>query len=161
MLFGYINVINWLSWDTIHSPNAIWPSLMLTGWIFGLEGQVFSLLRTLGEFSLKMLSYPYRNFYYKDKTVSSYFYNENPFSWKDGLYIETDPGRCGVWPRPLAPCVGALVKLHGRLTILEGAGWWLHCLWEGAAKCCLKIVSIKSKCWMLRLDGSEIFLFAW
>ena len=44
--------------------------------------------------NIKMLSYQYRDFHYKYKTVSwlSYLYNRNPHAWKDGLNIETGPG---------------------------------------------------------------------
>ena len=40
------------------------------------------------------LSYQYKNFHYKDTTPpwQSYLYNWNPYSWKDGLHIET-----GLW----------------------------------------------------------------
>ena len=36
----------------------------------------------------------HRDSHHKDKTVSrlSYPYNGNPYTWKDGLFIETDPG---------------------------------------------------------------------
>ena len=47
-----------------------------------------------------MLSYQYRNFHYKDKTVSwpSYLYNGNPLTWKDHFYIETGPKWLLHWP---------------------------------------------------------------
>ena len=43
--------------------------------------------------SIKVSSYKYRNFHYKDKTVwrPSYLYNENFHTGKDGIYIETVP----------------------------------------------------------------------
>ena len=43
--------------------------------------------------NIKMSSFQYRNFHYKDKTVIrlSYLYNGNPHTWKDSLYIEMGP----------------------------------------------------------------------
>ena len=42
---------------------------------------------------LTMLSYQYRDYHYKDKTVwrPSYLYNGNPHTWIDGLYTDTGP----------------------------------------------------------------------
>ena len=38
-----------------------------------------------------MLSYQYRNYHYKDKTVYQppYLYDENPNTWKNNFYIQT------------------------------------------------------------------------
>ena len=46
-----------------------------------------------GRLHVKMPSYQYRNPHCKDKMVSrpSYLYNENPYTQKDSLYIETGP----------------------------------------------------------------------
>ena len=46
-----------------------------------------------------MPSYLFRDSYYKNKTVSwlSYLYNENPHTWKDGLYIEAGPNFSAQW----------------------------------------------------------------
>ena len=43
-----------------------------------------------GWFNTEIMSYQHMNTYYKDKMVSwrSYLYNENAYSWKDGLNIE-------------------------------------------------------------------------
>ena len=48
-----------------------------------------------GYLNIKMSSYQYKDSYYKDKKVSrpSYLYNENPHTWKNGLYIVMGP-RC-------------------------------------------------------------------
>ena len=44
-----------------------------------------------GCFNMNMLSYQYRDSYYKDKTVLwlSYLYNRNYYTWEGGLCIET------------------------------------------------------------------------
>ena len=41
----------------------------------------------------KMPSYPYRNSHYENNMVvsQSYLYNENPYTWKGWLFIETEP----------------------------------------------------------------------
>ena len=46
-----------------------------------------------GHLNIKRLCYQVKNSHYKDKTVSwlSYLYTGNLHTWKDGLYIETDP----------------------------------------------------------------------
>ena len=43
--------------------------------------------------NIKMLSYQYRDFHYKDRmlSLSSHLHSGIPFTWKDSLYIETGP----------------------------------------------------------------------
>ena len=47
------------------------------------------LRRNRGSLNMKMSSYQYRDYHYKDKTVwrPSYLYNANPHTWKDRLNI--------------------------------------------------------------------------
>ena len=78
--------IFWMQyWDTLKPLYIIKCSIVLT----------MLLLRKSwgGCLSVMMLSYQCRHSHYKDKMVSllSHLYMRNPYSWKDGLYIETGP----------------------------------------------------------------------
>ena len=57
------------------------------------EKILFTLKQTPGSCLDIKMSYQYRNSHYKDITISWMFYifNANPYTWKDGLYIETGP----------------------------------------------------------------------
>ena len=56
-----------------------------------------------------MLSYQDENFYYKDKMVPllSYLCNLNPWTWKDGLYIETAPAGTSFFAEQLEESQGS------------------------------------------------------
>ena len=64
-----------------------------------------------GHLSVKMPSYQCKTSHHKEKTfiLSSYLYNRNPYIYKDGLYIETDPRNCPCWPVGSVPCQGLYI----------------------------------------------------
>ena len=54
---------------------------------------VKQLTKPLGRLNMKIPPSLFRDYHYKDKTVSrpSYLYNGNHYTWNEGLYIETGP----------------------------------------------------------------------
>ena len=102
------------------------PAIQLTDQEITIERCPLMILKPGDRLSIKMLSYEYRDYHYKCKTVSQspYIYNGIPYAQKDSVSIET-----GSWH---ATCLvretveGVHVK-DGNKTV-PATSWWIGVL---------------------------------